>query len=284
MQVAPEFAFNSEGDLFMRTRPPISPEEMVENMRSALARGLPELKLFRPHGETLAIAAGGPSLQDTYEKLEGHVAAANGSLAFLLGKGLVPHFCGVLDANPHMAGVVVADPRVNYLIASNCHPSLFDKLLASGCKVWLWHATGRSLGTMEADEVLRKSRPDTWLSIFGGSTIGLRLVNIGYALGYRRFHLHGMDSSFRGDTTHAYPDRRTGEWAQQSSIEVDGYRTSLNFLQQVGDFALLLSRMAKPDTDPVEFEVFGDGLLQACWHKYREANGSMTPKEAFQTW
>lgn len=285
MQIAPpEIACNSEGDLFMRTRPAIAPAQMVGNMRSALARGLPEVRMFRPHGQTLAIASGGPSLADTWQDLEGHVAAANGSLGFLLDKGAVPHFCGVCDANPHMADIVVADPRVRYLVASNCDPALFDKLLTAGCKVWVWHSTGISLGTAEADAVLREARPDTWLQIFGGATIGLRLVNLGYALGYRRFHLHGMDSSFRANVTHAYPDRRTGEWAEASAVEVNGYRTSLNFLQQVDHFARLLDRMSKPDTDPVQFEVFGDGLLQACWRRYRDANGTLTPKEAFETW
>lgn len=278
-----EIALNDD-KLYVRMTPPISPEEMVENMRSALSRGLPEIKFCAPRGYTLAIASGGPSLQDTYTQLEGHIAAVNGSLGFLLDRGIVPEFCGVLDANPHMADIVVADPRVRYLVASNCHPTLFDKLLGAGCRVWLWHTTGRSLGTPEADDVLRKARPDTWISVYGGSTIGLRLVNLGHVLGYRKFHLHGMDSSFRDDKTHAYPDRRDGDWINHHGLEVNGYRTSLNFLQQVSDFANLLTRFSRGDIEPIEIEMFGEGLLQSCYRYWLEHKDHMSPDEAFQQW
>lgn len=277
----PELAAH-DGKLYIRTAPPISPEEIVANMGSSLSRGLRDIGYCRPHGETLSIASGGPSLEDTYTQLGGHIAAVNGSLGFLLDKGIVPQFCGVCDARPHMAEIVVADPRVRYLIASNVHPSLLDKLLAAECKVWLWHSSPRSLGSQEAENLLKEARPDSWLQVFGGSTIGLRLINIGYVLGYRKIALHGMDSSFKGNVTHAYPDRRTGDWADVSGMEINGYRTSLNFLQQVSDFANVLERFSRPDTEPVDFDVFGDGLLQASYRYWLEHKSEIGPVEAFQ--
>lgn len=257
---------------------------MVKNMRSALSSGLREVPACVPHGESLAVAAGGPSLADTYHDLEsqGHVAAVNGSLGFLLDRGIVPTFCGVLDASPHMADVVAADPRVRYLVASNCDPALFDKLIGAGCKVWLWHPTPASIGTDGGEKLLREMRPDTWKMVAGGCTMGLRWVSLGYLMGYRDFHLHGLDSSFRDDKTHAYDDRRSNkEWIDASSLEINGFRTSLNFMQQVTDCSMMLARFQMPDIEPTKIEIYGDGLLQSCWRHWKENGDRMSPQEAF---
>ena len=68
--------------------PAVSSETMIENMRSSISRGLRVASACRPHGTTLSVAAGGPSLQDTYKGLEGFIGAVNGSLGFLLTHGI----------------------------------------------------------------------------------------------------------------------------------------------------------------------------------------------------
>jgi hypothetical protein len=274
----------NEGRLTVDLRPNTSPERMVENMKSALARGLREVPACKAHGSTLAIAAGGPSLADTYHLLagQGHIAAVNGSLKFLLEKGIVPEFCGVLDASPHMAEIVIADPRVRYLVASNCDPLLFDKLLEAGCKVWLWHPTPGSIGTDDGAKLLQETQPGRWRMIAGGCTIGLRWVSIGYMLGYRSFHLHGLDSSFRNDQTHAYADRRCGAWVDANALNIAGYVTSLNFLQQVTDCAHMIELFTGPTVEPTELHVYGEGLLQTCWKHWEANQETMAPSEAFK--
>src|SRR4051812_40768540 len=92
----------------------VAPEGMCENVRSALGRNLPCVKLSRPHGATLSVAAGGPSLGDTYKDLTGYIGAVNGSLAFLMDKGVLPDACAVLDPGEQMADIVPADRRVRY--------------------------------------------------------------------------------------------------------------------------------------------------------------------------
>lgn len=272
----------NEGRLEVDLRPAITAERMVENIKSALNRGLREVPACKPHGCSLAVAAGGPSLTDTYHLLpdQGHIAAVNGSLKFLLDKGIVPEFCGVLDASPHMADVVIADPRVRYLVASNCDPALFDRLLSAGCRVWLWHPTPASIGTDDGAKILQEAQPNSWHLIAGGCTIGLRWVNIGYLLGYRSFHLHGLDSSFRGDQTHAYADRRCGAWVDGNALEIGGRKTSLNFLQQVTDCAHMIELFKGPSVEATELHVYGDGLLQDCWRHWKAS--SLSPQKAFK--
>jgi hypothetical protein len=284
-------AFN-DGNLLIGLRPPVSTERMLANMEHALARGLRPVPICKPHDGLLSIAGGGPSLADGWQDLEGHVAAVNGSLGFLLERGLVPHFCGVMDPNAHMADIVAADPRVYYLVASNCDPALFDKLIGAGCDVRLWNPTPDNVGgtpdqyaPMDGGgfRLLGKEYPSQF-AIGGGASIGLRLVMIGYMLGYRRFHLHGNDASFRGSRSHAYDDPRNGEWVERSSIELNGYRTSLNFIQHVTSFAGMLSVLQSPSFAPVEIEMFGDGLLQSCFRYWQAHKHEMSPAEAFQRW
>jgi hypothetical protein len=231
-------------------------EQQLDNVRSALRRGLPQVRRCRPHGHVLSVAAGGPSLEDTWRDLGGYVAAVNGSLGFLLERGVVPNACGVLDPNPHMADVVARHDNVSYFVASVCHPALFDKL--EGCHVVLWHP----LGPPGLEELIRERMPDSWLAIGGGTTMGLRWLNLAYVMGFRTFRMHGLDSSFRDDRTHAYPDRDRGE-----TVTVNGRRTRLNFLVQIEDFKAVLERFSKPDFEPIDLEIFGAGLLQDQWKR-----------------
>ena len=232
-------------------------------MRSAIARGVPLATICQPHKMLMAIAGGGPSLADTYQELTGAVVAINGSLGWLLSNGVKPHLCGICDPGEHIADMIVADPQVRYYVASTCNPAVFDKL--QGCDVRLWHITPNSTADPAgATAILHEAYPAHWHAIGGGCTMGLRWIDLGYFLGFRRFHIHGMDSSFRGGSTHAYPDRAD----TKDRITYAGRETRPNFMAQLYDFFGLLNRFAI--TDPfIDIEVFGDGLLQDEWRRFR---------------
>jgi len=233
----------------------------LSNMRSALKRDLPRVGYRKRHNHTLSVAAGGPSLEDTVGDLTGYIAAVNGSQGWLKDRDILPDACGICDPHERMADIIDADRRVRYYVSSTCHPAVFDKL--KDCRVELWHSSGAEGAT----EICQEADPDGWFMIGGGCTMGLRWINLGYVLGFRRFHLHGMDSSFRDSGTHAYPDRRDGD--SKATLLVDGYMTRANFLGQIADFRMLLDRYAEPDIEPVAIEMFGDGLLQKRWGEYR---------------
>lgn len=249
--------------------PAVSSDQMLANMRSSLQRGLQEVTACKPHKLTLSVAGGGPSLQDTYPELDGVIAGVNGSLRFLLEREIkegASYICGIMDAGEHIADMIVADPRVRYYVASVCHPSVFDKL--EGCDVRLWHISPESTEDPEGVEaILNEYHPNGWQAIGGGCTMGLRWINLGYVLGFRKFNLHGLDSSFR-EGTHAYPDRADDkEW-----MEFDGYKTRPNFLAQVYDFFDTVNRFSEPDVDPIDIKMFGDGLLQSRWAEFQREN------------
>ena len=249
--------------------PAVPAAKMLENMRAAIARKLPEATACKPHGLTLSVAAGGPSLADTYQELDGYIAAVNGSLAFLMDREKKPdasYCCGIMDAGEHIADMIVADSQVRYYVASICDPAVFDKL--KECDVRLWHISPESTeDPAGVTAVLNEAYPDHWHAIGGGCTMGLRWVNLGYLLGFRKFDLHGLDSSFRDGATHAYPDRAD----TKDRIEFNGRMTRPNFLAQVYDFFGLLNRIDAPDHEPVTIRVFGEGLLQDQYQEWLAA-------------
>jgi len=230
-------------------------ETIIENIRSSTARpGLNSFGRFKPHDRTIGIAAGGPSLADTYQDIRGDIAAVNGSLRFLLERGITPWGCGILDPRPRLADVIDAHPDVIYFVSSTCAPEVFDKL--KNCTVVLWHPSPWPDGLPVPD-----------LLIGGGTTIGLRWMTMAYTMGYRRFDLHGLDSSYRGKASHAYPDG-----FDRTVIEVDGYTTEPNFVVQVQDFMAMMEAFKGEDIEPISVRVNGDGLLQSKWNEVLDAS------------
>lgn len=232
------------------TRPATADDDMLEHVRSALGRRLPRARMCKPHDRVMSIAAGGPSLGDTWGGLTGVIVTANASLGFLLERGVTPWACGLLDARPHIADLIEPHDEVFFFVASVCHPRVFDKL--KGCKVVLWHPGGMP--------GIEYAVPEGHDLIGGGTTMGMRWWSLGYFMGFRRFEGHGLDSSYRGMQTHAYPDYRDGN---QPDLVIDGLATSLNFLQQIDDFKQMQATFAAlAEADRPSMKLHGDGLLQ----------------------
>lgn len=254
--------------------PAFEPEQLREQVRSSLARGLPEVSPCMAHENILSVAAGGPSLADTYRELKGYVGAVNGSLAWLLDRGVVPNACGICDPGPHMVDIIAAHRDVTYFVASLVHPSVFDKLIKAGCNIVLWHVSPmEGLAELLGNNRLQHGGRGM---IGGGSTMGLRWLTLGYTCGFRKFRLHGLDSSFRmdperGRASHAYPDHQDAkDW-----IELDGFQTKPNFIAQVIDFLGWMDRLTLPDCDPVEIKMYGEGLLQKKFRGWQAEHPGM---------
>lgn len=247
---------------FIEHRCIASPETVRENIKSAVSRNLPPVRRYEGHDRVMSIAGGGPSLCDTYGLMTGYVAAANKAHDWLLERDIVPHFCGLLDPMPVLADAFTPDKRVTYLVASMCHPSVFDKL--DGYKVRIWHASqGDHIGI--SDIV-----PDDQWQVPGGTTVSLRLMELGILLGFRTFHLHGLDSSFGKERHHAYDYLNYDD--QTQNVVIQGYETVPALYCQVTDLFRRLERFETDDYEPMTFTVYGDGLLQHSWRQQIGSN------------
>lgn len=209
-----------------------------------------------PNDETVVIVGGGPSLADTVDEIRARkqngqsVWATSNTYALLVARGIQPDAHIILDARPENAEFLHPTQGVTYYLAQSCHPSLFDKL--AGCKVVMYH--GRKDGT--------------------GFTVGIKAMYLASNSGFRRFVLHGMDSSYRNGDHHAYRQALNDnekiievvfegekyECAPWMAIQAEEFRqVALSFTEQGG----LIS-------------VSGDGLLPAVAHSLARVEKVLT--------
>lgn len=235
------------------------------NISSALARKLPELMpAVCSHDGYFVVAASGPSLPKFVEEIREEqkkgrpICAINGAHDFLVENGITPNlFVSVDPRTTILDNVKHRQADCIYLLASRCNPALFDHL--KDYKVMLWHAW--------SDE----PECDVWkghFGIAGGTTSGLRAMNVAYILGFRKFILYGMDSCLDKDKdTKRFSGEKVGPRGWVTDVIVGGRRFWCNgaMAQQASEFQMLYRYM--PD---LTIEAKGDGLLAAIIEERRK--------------
>lgn len=248
---------------------------MVERVRASIDYDMPELSEYRNkwHGQTALICGGGPSIADdikTIRKLAkkgGKIWAVNKTHDYLCKKALQPWGACLLDPKPRVADYI-AKPRKKtlYFIASQCDPAVFAKFPDA----ILWHAGVSYYKQFWPIPILRAESKKPFSVIPGPTTVGLRSIILLYELGFRKFHLFGMDSSMENNKLHAYPkDKMDGvgeKWVRLTCR--DGHQdfyTNAHMAKQAMDFDQLTDdlaeRMVKRQIEPVDITVHGRGLL-----------------------
>lgn len=226
-----------------------------------------EYERFNEHMDTrkglLHICGAGPSLEDSYEELSGDVLAANAAIPYLLKLGVLPRYAMIWDASPLLVKFAVPNPYITYLLASRCHESVFERL--HDCNIIVWHAGGDYdiRGVLE-----RAGVPEPMIN--GGSAAVTRALYLGYALGYREFHLHGADSSYRGDRTHVTPSL-VPEKRMPVCVNKKWFDTTPEWAAQAEEFKCIHAAfLTKPFG--AKIVVHGDGLLPWIWELMNKEN------------
>jgi hypothetical protein len=229
---------------------------------SAIARNLTDA---RPHQKTdtpVMILAGGPSMAQYEEEIYNRRArgekliTVNGAYNWCMARGIIPSAQIMVDSREfNKRFVEPIHPDVRYLLASQCHPSTFDRVPAE--QVTLWHSAA-SPEAIEAIEPLYKGTSRPFFPVIGGSTVMLRALPLMVLLGYSKFEIFGFDSCLMGDKHHAYPQPENDG---QSVVQVlcNGRAFDCNTWQasQAQEFLDLMGLMA----EHVELNVRGDGLI-----------------------
>lgn len=240
--------------LDIEMREEFSPEQIRKHIEYALSLNLPEFhsSIIRNGGKCLVVGSG-PSIEYTIDELkESHkkwpIIAVNGAHEYLYDHGITPNVWLTVDPRPMPQNLVHPNEDTVYLIASRANPETFDAL--EGCKRVVWHSWS---GKEDYDDLLYGK-----LQIGGGSTSGLRAVNIAYVMGFREVELYGMDCCLGEKGNKRVMDEKFD--GQTTDIVINGktFICNMAMAAQAKDFQLLYKIM--PD---IHIEVKGEGVLAA---------------------
>lgn len=240
----------------------VSVEKRAANVRLALKRNARSFEPCKPHDRTCILVGGGPSVQNelfTISALagQGEIFAVNNVPRYLAERGLDTDIHVLMDADPVVANFVVHQLRSIRYYASQCEPAVLDR---AGNELILWHAASQSLDGI----------PGVTNIVGGGSTTATRAIYLAYGLGYRDFHLFGLDSSYDDGKCHAYK-----QWDYDTALDVhigdQTFKSSPQLIAQAEDFKVIIPEMLKAGCSVT---VHGSGLLKAI------ADDFLTPQRS----
>ena len=239
-------------------------ETLFANMDAAVARGYPQIRQAQEiKTGAILLVASAPSVKGQLELIKkmkaagSPIVAIKGAHDWLIDNGVMPDYALAIDPQEHRIAFYKPQPTVHYMIASQCHPAMFDNL--DGCQVTLWHPYVKK----------GQDRPKNCMLIGGGTTSGLRAISLFYVLGYRQFELFGFDSCNDGELLRVNGDGlKDGDNLIEVKIDPQGETFYCNpaMALQAEHFQTYYDYL--PDAI---FNAYGRGLIQAIIKK-REQN------------
>lgn len=222
-------------------------------------RGLPE---FRPaicrNDGTFVIVGSGPSLAGFADEIKAEqdkgrpICAIKGAHDWLMDNGITPDLFFSIDPRDRRNNVQKKNEITHYILSSRCDPIMFDHL--KDCNLMILHCL--------SSDAENKLLLDKGHDLVGGmSTSGLRVINVAYLSGFKKFIMFGMDSCNAADgVTKRIDGSLTG---QTTEVTVGGpggrkFICNLAMAKQAEDFQRIYQMM--PD---ITVESRGDGLLTA---------------------
>jgi hypothetical protein len=226
------------------------------------------------------IVGGGPSLDWDLIRKEADARDAgepvrifcpNRSHDECVSRGIIPDYGVLMDPAEHVAEYITPRDDVVYLIGTGVHWKVLQNMLAMNARCMFWTPLYDVDG---ADAVAISdaypNRPITFIS--GGSTVGLRLINILLGWGMSP-HLHGFDSAYspNSKTLYAYDKPQATTEFCDATIVSDKTQRQLRFTanqhmaRQAMAFGGFMKRL--PDTTVEgrpyarEVTVYGDGPI-----------------------
>lgn len=160
---------------------------------------IPEVQSCELHERWAYLIGGAPSYKKPENIEEIKKASLNNGIVFssktahdyLISQGIVPWGCLLLDPRPHVADHFEIHPDVKYFVASQCHPDVFDKLIKGNANIHVYHA---EVAAGERDIILGHFPNARMLA--GGSTSQSRGISVLMLMGFYKFKLFGLDSSY----------------------------------------------------------------------------------------
>jgi hypothetical protein len=257
---------------------PLDGAAIRSHIQAALSRGLEEVEIAAPRDERLTIVANGPSALEAppltesltdapTESLTGALTrslaklptlAINNALRLFVDRGIAPDYWMASDPQACVADYLHDAPRDTvYLVASKCHPAVFDALRDR--RVVLWHCA--EPGTLD----LLTGR----LVIQSSITVTLCALNLMPVLGYQRLATWGWDGCYLADRDHAatQPHHR----GRDITIEVgpgQHFTTTTSWAAEAQEAVRVFQSL------PRDAIVHGGGMIAAILDRFGFGSGS----------
>lgn len=239
-----------------------SDEDLHRNIRinSARPRQIERrwIKSEAPHDGIAVLVGSGPSLADTFEDVKRHyeeahtIFAMNGAARYLADRGIIADYQVMIDPREETAQLI--GPARDHLIASQCHPKIFDML--PNAKLYHLQIEG-------IDDDLPEY-PYPFALNGGAASVGNTSTVLAYVMGFRTLHLYGYDSSHRDAQSHAFHQKMNdGEPNCVVTWNGKDYRTSLTMKLQAEKAQETLRAL---EGEGVKVHVHGSGLLPDMWN------------------
>lgn len=240
-------------------------EVIFENIRTNSLLNIPWVTQQESHDGHAVIVGGGPSIKDPEileqirwrASLGQTVFALNGACDYLFENDVLVNAQIILDARPENAYLLGDIP--SYFIASQCDLEVFHELDTRNKSenTYLWHPKIEGIESLLPQDDPEKLKNLTLIG--GGVTVGLSAMCLVYALGYRKIHLFGYDSSHRDDKSHAY-SQPMNDKEPICKVKVHGktFKASLAMAKQAESFHTVCDNLI--DLGCI-VTIDGDGLL-----------------------
>lgn len=240
-------------------------EEIVGNIQYSLSIGLKEFQpAYAKHDGAAILVGSGPSVKSYVEEIRQEqlnnrpLIAVNGAHDFLMENGITPDLFVTADPRGMPQNFKRLNDTTIYMLASRCAPEDFKTL--GGRQVVLWHSD--SVGYENAELGAR-------MRIGGGTTSGLRAVNLAYLMGFRHLVFYGFDSCLDENKAKRWNSGPMLDETKTIDVIVGGrsFICNMAMAQQAQDFQSIWEVM--PD---IHIESKGDGLITAILNQ-RESQG-----------
>ncbi len=238
-----------EGPVTFEIGVPLSVDALRSHVIAAQARGLPEIASLAPERpDLLRIIANGPTAR--HAPLDDGVPtlAVNGSLDLFRQRGLSPTYWAGCDPQEGMTAFLDNAPEgTEYLVASKCHPVVFDNILAQQRQVTVWNVGEEGMFDLFHDRGVALSRCSITLTAICG---------LMPALGFRRFEIWGWDGCIMDGMRHAVP-QDSNDPRLVVSVGDREFLTTTNLVVEAQDIVQCLADF------PLSLDLKGDGMFAA---------------------
>ncbi len=230
------------GEISFDIRTPLPDDTIERHVRHALTLGLPELRDFEyPWGDDLSVIASGPSAK--HATLGGKTLAINGALKLFTEKKIAPTYWIACDPQELVADFLDEIPAMTvYLVASKCHPKVFERL--KDRTVLLWHVHDTPTAKLLEDR----------FPVARAVSVTICAFEVMARLGWRLFHTWGWDGCIMDGAENARPQANSGD---RITVDVDGaeFPTTTTWALEAQDAAQALRGF------PFQINIHGGGMM-----------------------